>query len=253
MKNQIAFFIFLILFLGCQPKVGKKDKLPSVPVLKTPQVAVLQVESENVRLTPNGEKIGQLLMGDSLNIIKRQGNWLYFYNDFFDSSYIWAPSAGIDYINIYNPLSYFDPIAGQFYPVSYFRSLFGNPGEQKNPSSGKSEIFFGKLGLGSHEDLVIEVVNAQTVTNTHGITLFTDRPENSIYKIKIDFFKPIKGMDNALEKCGLYTAPPDLQNGGHVFWNAGTIIPNLRIDLERREWESEWFSGLWIEKIKDQR
>jgi hypothetical protein len=236
----------MLLIAACQPKIDKKSPILFVPVIQSPDIAVIQVESENVRTTPNGQKIGQLLLGDTLQVIKRQGNWLLFQNDFFDSAYIWAPSAGLDYINLYNPLSYYDGAAQQFYPVNYFRELFGNPGIEKTEMSNEYTIFFGELGLGSHEDIIIEVTTEQTETTAHGITLYTKEPDKNVFQIKIDFFSPIKGIEKTLERCDLEFILPDIQNGGHVIWEKNTLVPGLEIDLERREWESDWYSVLWL-------
>lgn len=254
MKYHISLCVFVLVIAGCQPKVGREKTPISVPTIKLPEIAVMEVESENVRLSPNGEKIGQLLAGDTLQIIKRQGNWLFFQNDFFESAYIWAPSAGIEYINLYSPYSYYDTTAGQFYPLHYFRKIFGSPGVEKAMMLREYELFFGELGLGSHEDIVIEVVTEQIETTAHGVTVFIHQPENTIYKIKIDFFKPLNDIQNVIKQCDLGYLPPDIENGGHVIWNHGVLIPGLEIDLERQEWESEWFSAIWLKgKIENQR
>jgi hypothetical protein len=246
MIRQFLVIIIIIIAAGCQPKVLKEKKTPSIPLIQSPKFSVITVESENVRMSPNGQKIGQLLKGDTLQVIKRQGNWLLFHNDFFDSAYIWAPSAGFDYINLYNPLSYYDTIAQDFFPTAYFRKLFGNLGIEIPTPLKQSQIFFGELGLGSHEDIVIEVTTEQTETTAHGITLYTQEPTNNIFQIKIDFFSPIKGIEKTLERCDLEFILPDIQNGGHVIWKKNTLVPGLEIDLERREWESDWYSVLWL-------
>jgi len=246
MIRQFLVIIIIIIAAGCQPKVPKEKKTPSIPLIQSPKFSVITVESENVRMSPNGQKIGQLLQGDSLQVINRQGNWLLFQNDFFDSAYIWAPSAGLDYINLYNPLSYYDSTAEEFFPINYFRKLFGHPGIEIATPYNDSEFFFGELGLGSHEDIVIEVTTEQTETNAHGITLYTTETNKNVFQIKIDFFSPIKGIENTLERCDLEFILPDIQNGGHVIWEKNTLVPGLEIDLERREWESDWYSVLWL-------
>lgn len=239
----------ILVMTACQPKVVKEKPKPITPVFMTSGMAVISAESENVRLSPNGKVVGQLLRGDTLQIIKRHGNWLFFKNDFFESGYIWGPSAGLDYINLYNPFTYYDSIAAQFYPLNYFNTLFGSSGEKRSSQATETEIFFDEMGLGSHEEIVVEIVEEQLETVKHGIILFIQEPDQQLFKIKIDFFKPIKGLRNTIERCGLSYLPFTREDGGHVVWENGSLIKELEVDLERKEWESEWFSALWLRKI----
>ena len=253
MKTAKFLMLFALLMTACQPKAVKEKPKPITPVFMTSGLAVISVESENVRLSPNGKVVGQLLRGDTLQIIKRHANWLYFKNDFFESGYIWGPSAGLDYINIYNPFTYYDSIATEFYPINYFTTLFGSTGERRSLRGTETEIFFDEMGLGSHEEIVLEVMDEQLETVKHGIILFLREPDQKLYKIKMDFFKPIQGVKKAIERCGLSYRPFSLEDGGHVIWEKGTLIEGLEIDLERKEWESEWFSTLWLRQTAEER
>ncbi len=240
-------FSLLLVLTGCQPEQIKKPPTPQIPaVAKTPGTAVITAQSENVRFAPNGQILGQVHRGDSIRIEKRVVNWLLFYNDEFDSSYVWAPSAGFDYINLYSPYTYYDTTARQFYPVSYFRNLFGREGQKDSILSTESTLFFGDVGLGSHEDIVMEVTQKEIEEVEHGITLHIREPEGYIFQVEIDFFAPEKGIKSALQKCGL----PDLDYSAatprDVVWDKNVIIPGLKIRLERKVWESSSFSGIWF-------
>ena len=246
MKLLKLLMLFMLIIAACQPKTVKEKPRSVTPVIKTPNMAIISVESENVRLAPNGKPIGQLLKGDTLRIVKRHVNWLFFESDFFESGYIWAPSAGFEYINLYNPFTYYDSTAAEFYPLNYFTSLFGSNGESRSTLSMETEIFFDEMGLGSHEEIVMEVVNEQVEMVKHGIILYLREPDKQIFKIKIDFLRPVKGIKKALEQCGLSNLPFSKEDGGHVVWKSGTLIEGLELDLERKEWESEWFSALLL-------
>lgn len=248
MRYIKALFISIAIILACQPKVIKEKPLTVVPEIVTPRIALIEIEAENARKSPNGEIMGQLLKGDTLYIINRQANWLFTNSEFFDSVYIWAPSAGLEYLNLYHPLVYYDSSTTEFYPLNYFQRLFSDPGKEKSISGIESEIVFSEIGLGSHQDIIVEVVQEEIETVVHGISLYLRKPQRTIHKIKIDFFKPVQGIEETLQICGLPYRQPSSENGGHVIWKAGLLIPGLEIDLERKEWHSEWFSAIWISK-----
>jgi len=242
------FLLILSIILACQPRVTKEKPVFVSPKIVTPKMALIAVEAENARKSPNGDIMGQLLKGDTLYIIKRQGNWLFTNSEFFDSVYIWAPSAGLAYLNLYNPLVYYDSSHAEFYSLNYFQELFGNPGQQKSVSGEDSVIIFDEIGLGSHQDIVVEVVQEKIETVVHGITLYLRKPRNTVYQIKIDFYQPVRGARDALKKCGLPYRKPSVEEGGHLIWNRDELLPGVKIDLERKEWKSDWFSAVWIIK-----
>jgi len=64
-------------------------------------------------------------------------------------------------------------------------------------------------------------------------------------KVKVDYFKPIKGYENALKKSELPVIEPPEENSGHLIWLAGQLLPGLTVDLERKEWDSKMFSSIW--------
>ncbi|MBN2366612.1 MAG: hypothetical protein EH225_11950 [Calditrichaeota bacterium] len=247
MKYISLFMIILLMLAGCQPKEVKHPPQPEVPgIRKVPEKAVITAQSENVRFKPNGQILGQVHRGDSVRIEKRIVNWLLFYNDEFDSSFVWAPAAGFDYINLYSPHTYYDTTSQQFYPVGYFRELFGREGQKDSILSTESELFFGDIGLGSHEDIVIEVSDKEIEEVEHGITFHIGEPEGKIFQVDIDFYTPIKGVKAALRKCNL----PDVAflsgTPREVSWNPGVLLQGMKIHLERKEWDSDFFSRVWF-------
>jgi hypothetical protein len=252
MKKLKLLILFVLPMAACQPKTVKEKPTPVTPLFMTSGMTVISAESENVRLSPNGKAVGQLLKGDTLQIIKRHANWLFFESDFFESGYIWAPSAGLEYINLHNPYTYYDSTASEFYPLEYFHILFGSEGENRSNLVGETEIIFDEIGLGSHNEIVMEVADEQVETIKHGIILYLQEPENRIFKIKIDFFRPVEGLEKAIERCGLSYLPFSEENGGHVIWKSGALMEGLEVDLERKEWESNWFSVLWLRKSKEE-
>ncbi|GAB4368793.1 MAG: hypothetical protein Kow0042_10170 [Calditrichia bacterium] len=216
-----------------------------------PDSVQVTVSSENVRAQPNGVRIGKLHNGDVIHIRKRVGNWLLFYNEKYDSAYIWAPSTGFAYINLYNPHTYFDTTRGQFYPLNYFRQLFGSEGEIIQDYPSEYVLFFEGLGLGSHEETVIEVVSSRTQEVKHGIQLFISKENGGIKAVKVDFLRPVKGLKAASKKCGIPGTHPGVENARHVHWERDTLIKGLAVELERKEWESAWFSGISFKTIED--
>jgi len=251
MRFKKSLFVFVAIIMACQPRIKKEKPAAVPPEIVTPQIALIEVEAENARQTPNGEIAGQLLKGDTLYIINRRANWLFTNSEFFDSVYIWAPSAGLEYLNLNNPMVYYDSSITQFYPLNYFQQLFGDLGNERSISSDETVIVFSEIGLGSHEDIVIEVVHEEIETVVHGISLYLQKPQNTVFKMKIDFFKPVQGIKETLQKCDLPHLPPSSEKGGHVIWNAGVLIPGLEIDLERKEWDSDWYSAIWISKRRN--
>ena len=99
--------------------------------------------------------------------------------------------------------------------------------------------------MGSHETTVLNVVEASDEIVAHGVTLFVERNTERITKIKVNYFQPMDGIENALAKSELPNIQPTEENNGHVIWRE-TLVPGLIVDLERREWDSNWFSGLWF-------
>ncbi|RMG65895.1 MAG: hypothetical protein D6715_07795 [Calditrichaeota bacterium] len=244
----MAFLFGIALALaGCQKAVQKQ---PSAPAISSPvgQLRVVTVARENVREKPNGKIIGRVHRGDSLRILARKANWLQFRSKKFKNAYLWAPSAGFEYLNLYSPYFYYDTTARAFRPVAYFQAIFSDSGTIQQETSKEYELFFGDVGLGEHEEMVMEVVTTTTETVRHGITLFVSKPDQKITRVKVDFFKPVNGYAAALQKCGLPVVKPSLENSGHLIWKPGTLVADLTVDLERKEWESSTISSVWYYK-----
>lgn len=73
-----------------------------------------------------------------------------------------------------------------------------------------------------------------------------EQPNGKIIVVKVDFLKPIKGFEKILIKCELPIQKNLEKNGGHSIWTSGNLVEELTIDLERNEWESDWFSSVWF-------
>ncbi len=210
------------------------------------QKVAVEVPSENVRAAPNGRIMGQLRQGDSLEVIEQIGNWVYFRNRRFNGAYIWGPSVGFDYRNLYSPFFYYDETRQRFYDVYYFQTAFNQKGQRRQETQTGYELFFKNIGLGEGEVVVLDAeVQAQRGAD-HGVTLFVNKKDQKITKVQVDFFRPVKGYPAALEKCGLIIKEPVEVNSGHVIWPADSLVAGLMVDLERKEWDSDYFSGVWF-------
>jgi len=248
LKRFFLVALLLSIFLSCQPKFLKQPPPPVETTFLLPDSALVTAARENVRQKPNGKILGTLRRGKTIYLDKRQGNWLQFHNQKFKRAYIWAPSAGFPYINLYNPATYFDTTKNEFYRVEYFQQLFGSPGIPRQELSTEHQLFFDEIGLGSHEEVVMEVVTETRQNVHHGITLYIHTRNQSVRQVRIDFFRPVKGIAAALRKCGLENRKPSEENEGHVLWYSGMLFPGLKINLERKEWKSNWFSTIWFQK-----
>lgn len=241
---SLGVYAILLLVIGCQPVAVQKQppekqalKKPEIPDL--PDSVLMQNEGENVRQSPNGRILGQLYMDERIFIDGRVGNWLLFHNEWFDSAYVWAPSAGMECINLYSPITYYDTTTRQFYPVEYIQDLLGVEGRAMNETAHEYQLVFSGLGLGSHQTVVMGVGERHSEMVKHNITLFIDKSGQKIFRVGVDFFQPVEGVKSALEKCDLTYTPPSEVNEGHVIWWNGNLVPGLVIDLERKNWKSE--------------
>jgi len=236
----------VVLAISCQKKVTRvQTENNALLSSESGKIVSLIVNRENVRREPNGKVIGRLRKGEKITIIRRVGNWIQFKSPKYKNAYIWAPSIGYDYINIYSPFFYFDSSRAAFRPIAYFQNIFSQKGQIREETSAEYQLFFKEIGLGSHEATVLEVVTESHQIVDHGITLYIDRKKGKIYQIRVDFFKPAKGYARALRKCELPVKKPVIENNGHVIWPAGTLVKNLTVDLERKEWNSTWFTSVW--------
>lgn len=247
-KYTTLLLTAVLFFMQCQPKLVKQAPVVTPAVQTLPDSALVTVKQENVRRFPNGTVLGKIRKGEKIFIDRRMVNWVQFHSAKYDSAFIWAPSVGFKYINLYSPFTYYDTTTSQFYSLKYFKKLFGSGGIQTQQLPTEYELFFGDLGLGGHQDVVLEGVTESTEQVKHGVTLFVEPVTNHLLRVRVDFFRPVRGMNAAAKKCGFPALAPSEENHGHIIWTKDTLVPGLLIDLERKEWDSAWFSGIWFKK-----
>jgi hypothetical protein len=207
----------------------------------------VKVRDENVRQVPNGKVLGKLRNGDAIRVVKRVGNWIQFTNNQYKNAYIWAPSVGYTYENLYSPFFYYDTTQKVFHDINFFETMFSQKGQRRQETNTSYELFFKNLGLGSHESTVLEVVTESQQVVEHGITLFIHKTTETVEKVRVDYFQAIQGYENALKKSELPIKEPTTENSGHLIWKAGEngLLSYLIVDLERKEWDSRLFSSIW--------
>lgn len=76
-RDSLVSLLFVTLFFSCV-LAQQKD-----------QVRYLKVEKENLRATPKGEKIGEILQSTKLKVLEEKGNWL----NVQITGWIWKPST----------------------------------------------------------------------------------------------------------------------------------------------------------------
>ena len=123
--------------------------------------------------------------------------------------------------------------------------MFSQRGQRRQETSSAYELFFKDLGLGSSESTILDVVTTSSQIVEHGITLFIDKSSNLVEKVRVDYYRPVSGYQNALKKSELTVQQPSQTDGGHLVWEHGALHSSLTIDLERKEWESKEFSSIW--------
>ena len=125
------------------------------------------------------------------------------------------------------------------------KNVLAQRGQVRQETSTNYELFFKDTGLGSHEETVLDVVATNEQVVEHGITLFINKEKNRVEKVRVDFFRPVKGYQAALKKGEMTASNPGDAGSGHIIWAAGDLLNNLIVDLERKEWESNYFSSVW--------
>ncbi len=251
--GAVTLIILLLALVGCasrrqlspQPSPTKPVETYRALATDSGKVVTVQVKSENVRKTPNGTRLGKLKRGEKLTVLKRVGNWVQFTNAKFKKAYIWAPSVGYRYENLYSPYFYYDTTRHAFRDIDFFRRIFSQWGQRRNEMTSSYALFFKNVGLGSHEAIVVEVVAGTKQVVEHGITLYIDKKTDKIHKVRVDYLVPVTGYKKALKKSELPIQAPVEENSGHLIWPAGTLLPDLTVDLERKEWNSNAFSSIW--------
>lgn len=259
MKKIMQFILICsgLYLLSCTPPRVTNTTTDTAIVMKMPdeediemttdaeKILEVQVKSENVRDVPNGKKLGQLSKGERIKVVKRVGNWVQFTHAKYKNAYIWAPSVGYTYQNLYSPFFYYDTTQKTFREIAFFQNIFSQKGQRRQETNTSYELFFKDLGLGSHESVVLDAVTESQQVVEHGVTLFVNKIGETVEKVKVDYYKPIKGYESALKKSELPIAEPGNENSGHLIWEAKELIPELTVDLERKEWESPLFTSIW--------
>ena len=255
----ILLLIYFVSFFSCGSKTTKRsvdqdDLVPQTSGIPEEvffatdkgKILTVQVAEENVRAYPNGRKLGKLRRGSQVTVKKRAGNWILFENRQFPDAYIWAPSVGYAYQNLYSQAFYFNPDKNRFHDIIYFQRIFSQKGQRREVLTSSYELFFKDTGLGSHDETIIDggAVSQQSIE--HGITFFVDKKTQEIRKIRVDYFRPVKGYENALKKSGLPVKAPIEMNSGHLIWPPGELLEKIMVDLERQAWDSQWFSSVWF-------
>lgn len=252
--SKIFPFVLLIFVTACyyssdSQKAKNFAGSDSTEVFATDagEQLTVEVDAENVRARPNGKILGKLRKGAQITVIRRVANWVEFRGKKYRDAYIWGPSVGYDYENLYNPAVYYDANSRRFYDIEYFQRMFSQRGEPRRENLPNTyELFFGNIGLGSHQVTVLDAANAIEQLEEHGVTLFVDRKSGRVIKVRVDYFRPVRGFETALKKSELPTDPPTTGDSGHLTWAANALVPGLIVDLERKEWDSELFSGIWF-------
>ena len=240
-------FVFILLLCACQKKLIKPTDSKELQFLTVVgDTATVVADQENIREQPNGKILGSLKKGEKIVVSGRLGNWLQFNSQRFKNAFIWGPSLGYPYMNFYSPFFYFDSLKSNFHSIKYFQTIFAQEGLHRQETSNNYELFFKDVGFGSHQETVLEVTTITNEVVEHGITFFIHSSTHNIHKVKVDFLKPIKGFEKTLIKCELPIKNIVEKTGGHLIWPSGNLVEGLTIDLERNEWESDWFSSVWF-------
>lgn len=254
MRMLILLILTSLLALSaCAPKTAVKPVPAAAPAVAEEafpgtdagRILTVQVNEENVRERPNGRIIGTLRGGEEIIVLKRVGNWVQFKNARIPSAYIWAPSVGYPMANLYSPFFYFDSTRNAFHDVGYFQQMFSQRGLRRQEGSTTYELFFKNIGLGSHEAVILDVTTETQQVVEHGVTLFVNKAADRVEKVRVDYYQPIEGWNNALARSGIFIEDPADTTGGHFIWPAGKLLKQLTVDLERKEWESRYCSSIW--------
>ncbi len=257
---NLIFSMSLLVLISCVSQTQKKSPAPASSKVEEPEEIqfatdagkelIVEMKAENVRKVPNGKILGRLYEEEKLTVIKRVGNWINFTNSVYEEGYIWAPSVGYSYVNLYNPYFFYDTTRHKFKEIEYFQKFFSKSGQRRQETDDAYELFFKNIGLGSHEATVLDVVTETQQIVEHGITLFINKNNNQIEEVRVDYLKPVKGYKRALRKSELPVKSPSGENTGHLIWAVGELLPDLVVDLERKAWKSQWFRSIWY-KLPD--
>lgn len=241
--KKVWFIVSIVLFVMIQGCMTSK-KIVRFQKVENRWVKVM-APSENVREKPNGRVIGKMFRGDSLLVKENFGNWLRFTYKNHDA-YIWAPSCGFKYINLYSPFTYIDTLKKQIIPFDEFKRLLGSRVDTVGGTSKLMQLEFKNLGLGEERQEILDVAKVYTQKVEKGIGIWYDVQKGLVNEVYIDLLRPVYGIKNALKKAGL-------PSNTHVYKSDNSQIviklypdANLYFILKRKEWKSKVISGFKI-------
>ncbi|MBZ0266430.1 hypothetical protein K8I28_17365 [bacterium] len=102
-KSIALILIFLIA--GCAGP-GRKTKPPALEEQQEKEIqetVSVQVERENLRQNPNGDKVGEVELGQTFVMVQRRGNWTQIQHPTHGEVWIWSPSLGNERVNPMSP------------------------------------------------------------------------------------------------------------------------------------------------------
>ncbi len=244
MMKKTVLLLGLMLLLACNP-AGVKKSTPLLP--KFPEVRTVTVNKENIREEPNGYVIGELHKGEKVTVLRKMGNWIeyQYYPD--EKGYVWAPSLGYEYINLYSPATYIDTTAGKFYSLNYLNSLFGQQPDTLDKTGAIMHLEYKDLGLGKRVEEIMEVATVKKVTVEKTVKVWYNARDKTITEVQSDLFKPVKGVKAALKRAGVTGKVQTVEN------NDSRVVIKLPykkrpfyLILKRKEWGSDHFIGYVI-------
>ena len=240
-----VIFVLILIFAGCGPKVIKKE---TIAVKKYyPEKRVLTVKKENIRDMPNGYVIGELKKGDPVLVLNKMANWIVY--DYYpdEKGYVWAPSLGYVYLNLYSPFTYIDSDKQKFINIEHLNFLLGQTPDVIQSSGNLSHLKYSGLGLGKRVEEVMEVVKVKKQVVEKTVMAWFDKSKNNITEIQVDLFHPVSGKNAAIKKAGIkdnYKIVED-SDSRIVVQLTGFSKPFFLV-LKRKEWKSDQFIGYSI-------
>lgn len=247
MRNLLILLAGLLVgLIGCTPKTVKKE--PDIFIKKQyPEMRTMVVANENIREEPNGYIIGKLKKGDSVLVLNKSGNWIVY--DYYpdEKGYVWAPSLGYSYINLYNPYTYIDSVKQQFKSINYINYIMGQVPDTIQTIGSLSHLEYKNLGLGKRVEEVMEVVKVKKQVVEKTVKVWYDESKKKITEIQIDLYNPVKGKKAALKSAGVnkYFKIFEESKSRIVFQLNRTGKPFYLV-LKRKQWKSNEIIGYTV-------
>lgn len=243
MKKILVILSVLVTGILLHHCAGTRKK--AQPESFHPQWVTVTVQTENVREYPNGPVIGKVERHDSLLAYKKYGNW--FQIDFQGrEAYIWAPSCGFPYLNLYNPIVYLHPEKKGFRTLAELKTMLGDKIDTVGGTENYLQLMFTNLGLGEETVQILDVAAVKTETVEKGIVVWYSVPDDEIREIVIDLFRVLPSEKQALRKADVEEKLElVIRDDSQIVYR---IFPEseLYFILKRREWKSEEISGYRI-------